>query len=236
MKEPKTFVYICRDGENEELRYSIRSVMAFFPDAIIWVVGHPPKWYDGDYIKVPQSSTKYRNAYNNLAAICDSPKIPSNFILMNDDFYIIRPVDEIEYFNEGFLLNKADAYFDAYQNSLYTKKLYDTHHKLVRLGHKNPISYELHVPFPVEKWKLARAIKNEALLWRSMYGNIFEVGGKTISDVKVYGSTKMNFKNYKYKDSDFPFLSGDDTSFPLLKKEILGKLFKTRTKYEKPKS
>lgn len=233
MRDPITFVYICRSGENEELRYSIRSVVASFPDAIIWVVGEPPSWYDGDYIKVKQSSTKYRNAYNNLGAICASSKIPNNFILMNDDFYIIKPVKEIEYFHEGLLIDKANNYFDYYQQSAYTKKLFETNHKLTRMGYKNPISYELHVPFPVEKWKLARAIKNEALLWRSMYGNIFGVGGTQIEDVKVYSSSKIKHRDFDYKKSELPFLSSDDLSFTTLKKNILGKLFKTKTKYEK---
>ena len=36
------FIYICRVGENEELRYSIRSVLNSFPEANIWVIGGKP--------------------------------------------------------------------------------------------------------------------------------------------------------------------------------------------------
>ncbi len=233
MKKNFTFVYICRAGENEELRYSIRSVVASFPNADIIVVGEPPEWYDGDYIKVKQAFTKYRNAYNNLQTICMSSKIPENFIVMNDDFYIMDKIDDVGYFHDGLLQDKADMYFDVYQHSEYTKRLYTTVSKLQRLGYKNPLSYEVHVPFPVEKWKLARATRNEALLWRSMYGNIYGVGGTQIDDVKVYSSVKMNFKTYDYSSAELPFLSSDDTSFILLKDDVLSKRFSSKTSYEK---
>jgi hypothetical protein len=227
------FVYICRSGENEELRYSIRSVNYHYPEAKIWVVGDFPSWYDGDYVRVKQTETKYRNALKNLTAIVNSPQIPENFILMNDDFYIIDKPNSLEYWHEGPLIEKYYMYYDYYQSSSYTRKLFETNSRLKRLGYKEAVSYELHVPFPVEKSKLARVLKYEDLLWRSMYGNIFEVGGHKISDVKFYHEVKMNFKNYDYKNPHSSFLSTDDSSFEKIKKEILSKKFSKKTKYEK---
>lgn len=233
MKKELTFVYICRAGENEELRYSVRSINQFFPDAKVWVVGEPPSWYDGDYIKVKQTETKYRNAFMNLGAIVNSKDIPENFILMNDDFYIIDEVESLSYFHEGPLIEKYNNYFDYYQSSAYTKKIFETNHKLKKLGYDNPLSYELHVPFPVEKSKLARVLRYDTLLWRSMYGNMFNVGGNQMEDVKVYALVKMKFKNYDYKNPTSPFLSSDDTSFEIVRRGILSKLFKKKSKYEK---
>lgn len=233
MQKELTFVYICRAGENEELRYSIRSVVKNFPTAKIWVVGEPPKWYDGDYIKVKQDGTKYRNAFNNLRAIANSPSIPEKFIVMNDDFYILSETDPYLYFQEGLLEDKYNTYFDYYQRSSYTKKLGDTMGKLKKMGYANPISYELHVPFPVEKWKLARVSRYENYLWRSMYGNMFEVGGDVMNDVKVYATTKINSKGYDYKNLESPYLSSDDTSFQILLTKVLKKRFNKKTIYEK---
>lgn len=232
MKNQQTFVYICRSGENEELRYSIRSVEKHCPGSKIWVVGEPPSWYDGDYIKVKQSGTKYENAYNNMSVICSSQVIPESFILMNDDFYIVKPIKNIGYYHEGPLQEKYEKYFDAYQQSSYTQRILSTNIKLLKKV-ETPLSYELHVPFPVEKWKLARSIKNDELLWRSTYGNTFEVGGEYMEDVKVYATTKMNFKSYDYKKKKSPFLSTDDKSFEDVKKNVLDKLFPSPSKYEK---
>jgi len=46
------FVYICKDGVNEELKYSIRSVVESFPETNIWVVGGKPDWYTGRDISI----------------------------------------------------------------------------------------------------------------------------------------------------------------------------------------
>ena len=62
------FVYICKSGDNEELRYSIRSVINSFPEAKVWLVGGKPNWYSGDFIEVDQRHHKYANAINNLQA------------------------------------------------------------------------------------------------------------------------------------------------------------------------
>lgn len=233
MKTQLTFVYICRAGDNEELRYSIRSVNHFFPDAKIWIVGEPPRWYDGDYIKVKQSGTKYGNAFKNMATIVNSPQIPEDFIMMNDDFYFVSKPESFGPFHEGPLIEKYNTYFDYYQSSAYTKKIFETNHRLKKMGHTDPLSYELHVPMPVEKSKLARVLRYETLLWRSMYGNMFEIGGTQMEDVKVYETVKMNFKNYNPKTGTSPFLSTDDNSFEKARKSILSKKFKKKTKYEK---
>lgn len=227
------FVYICRAGENEELRYSIRSINHYYPEAKIWVVGDPPSWYDGDCIRVKQTKTKYLSAFNNLAATVSSKEISKKFIIMNDDFYIMKKPESIEYLHEGLLIEKYNDYFDYYQASSYTKKIFDTNSRLKRLGYDKALSYELHVPFPVEKWKLARVLKYENLLWRSMYGNIFEVGGKQSSDVKFYETLKMGFKNYNYKKPTSPFLSTIDSSFQEIRDNVLAKKYNKKTKYEK---
>jgi len=233
MKKDLTFVYICRAGDNEELRYSIRSVLHFFPTAKIWVVGEPPKWYDGDYIKVKQTGTKYGNAYRNLSIIASSPQLPEEIIIMNDDFYIIGEVESFGPFHEGSLIDKYNLYFDTYQMSSYTKKLFETYNRLRKMKFDDPKSYELHVPITVERSKLSRVMKYENLLWRSMYGNMFELKGEQMQDVKVYTTVKMNFKNYDYKNITSPFISSDDSSFEILRRSILSKLFKKKTKYEK---
>ena len=59
-------VYICGPGDNEELRYSIRSAVKNLKFDNLWVVGGKPKWYVGNYLEVIQNKSKYTNARNNL--------------------------------------------------------------------------------------------------------------------------------------------------------------------------
>ena len=227
------FVYICKDGDNEELRYSIRSVMASFPNAKVWLVGGRPSWYTGDFIFIQQRSAKYINAVNNLKAICASEDISEEFVLMNDDFYIIKPIDSVETFHGGLLLDKINLYKKISQKSGYIFKLEKTFDKLRDLGLKSPLDYELHLPMIMEKKKLKITLKHGSdFLWRSMYGNLFNVGGVQIEDVKVYTEGPLTAKSYQIKNKEHRYLSSTDTSFIMLYDNILKDLFKTKCIYE----
>lgn len=228
------FVYICKDGDNEELRYSIRSVDASFPEANIWVVGGKPGWYVGNYIKVPQNLTKYKNAFYNLKSITESEAISESFVLMNDDFYIVKKIDSINTYHGGSLLEKINLYQKINSNSGYTRKLSATYKKVVSLGIENALDYELHVPMIMEKEKLKEILKyQDQFLWRSIYGNLFNVGGEQIEDVKVYTKGPLVLKSYNLKKEEHIYLSSADTSFDLILNNILKEQFITKTKYEK---
>jgi hypothetical protein len=228
------FVYICKDGNNEELRYSIRSVVESFPDSKIWVVGGKPTWYTGNYIEVIQNLSKYRNAIENLKALCNSEEISDKFVLMNDDFYIIKNIDSIKDYHGGPLLDKINLYQKLNSNSNYTRKLAATYKKIKSLGIENPLDYELHVPMVMEKEKLKQTLQNNyQFLWRSIYGNVFNVGGEQMEDVKVYVKGPLVLKSYNIKKDDHIYLSSADTSFDILFNDILKKQFNLKTKYER---
>jgi hypothetical protein len=226
------FVYICRDGQNEELRYSIRSVLHSFPDARVWVIGGKPNWYSGNYIPVEQNHNKYTNALNNLQALCNSNEIPNDFILMNDDFFIIKKIDKIEHFHGGLLLDKIDKYVKITGSSLYIKKLILTNSRLIENGIKLPYDYELHTPMPMEKDKLYIILKKyPSCLWRSMYGNMFEVSGSQMEDVKVYTNRRHLARSNEITEHSI-FLSTEDQAFEGIKTKILNNLFLEPSNYE----
>jgi hypothetical protein len=227
------YVYICRDGENEELRYSIRSVVAHMPPGNIWVVGGKPKWYIGNHIPIKQSLPKERNAINNLKTICDSREISEDFVLMNDDFFVVKKVNTINYYHGGSLQDKMYEYEDLQPTSSYTRSLQETHRRLLRLGVENPLDYELHVPMPMTKDNLAIALRRKGL-WRSTYGNLFEVGGAEITDVKVYQSGLMLSRSYDYSKLKYDYISSDDQSFERVLKDVLLDMFSEQSKYESP--
>ena len=179
------YVYICKDGDNEDLRYSIRSVVKNMPSGNVWVVGGKPDWYVGNYLEVAQDKPKYKNAKENLMAICNSKDISDTFILMNDDFFIMKPVSQILPYNGGDLSNKIDNYVKAFGNNTYALMLRKTIKDLLNAGIKRPLSYELHIPMVMDKLGLGEAIRLKNVLWRSYYGNVYGSPGDTIDDVKV---------------------------------------------------
>jgi hypothetical protein len=228
------FVYICKDGINEELRYSIRSVVKSFPDSNIWVVGGKPPWYIGNHISVKQVLTKYRNAIQNLNTICNSNEISEEFVLMNDDFYIIKNISSIKTYHGGLLLDKINLYQKLNSNSNYTRKLSATYKKIKSLGIESPLDYELHVPMVMEKKKLKQILENnDQFLWRSIYGNVFNIGGEQMEDVKVYSRGPLVLKSYNIKKDEHIYLSSADNSFDMILNTILRKQFIQITKYEK---
>ena len=222
------FVYICRDGDNEELRYSIRSIYKNIESPNIWVVGGRPNWYSGNYVKVDQRYAKHVNARNNLKKIVSSKLIPDDFILMNDDFFIMNPVKDIPYMHGGSLLNKLSMFKKYKTESSYTKMLSDTYDALFDMGIKDPFDYAVHVPIKVNK-KLLSKIIYPSLSVRTMYGNVYNVGGIQINDVKL--SNKDWFNN-KYTDISGTFISSNDKTFPILLENIFKFQFKDKSPLE----
>jgi hypothetical protein len=228
------FVYISRGDENQELRYSIRSVEKYFPNSEVWIVGGVPNWYKGKNIYVEQSSTKYKNAAENLKTIVQSDEIPEQFILMNDDFFILDTINTIPYYHEGLLSIKIEKYKKLKMDVNYIGKLGSTYAKLEKIGFKQPLSYETHTPMPMEKNKLKTILKDcPANFWRSLYGNIHQVGGEEIKDVKVYYRNKFAEISNNYQEQKVPFLSTDDESFIKIRDDLFLNKFKEKSKYEK---
>lgn len=197
------FIYICRDGENEELRYSIRSVLYFYPDASIHIFGGKPKWYNGKYTLVESTGTKFDNINECYRQICNSNI--DTFILMNDDFYIINKPHKFIHYYDGTLEDKIQNHTGRYGLSKYSRVLSDANKKLKKMGIEEPLNYDIHTPMLFETEKLKNIIDLSDAP-RSMYGNIYNVGGEKIKDVKIYKHTD-NLETNKY------FLSSEDNSF-----------------------
>lgn len=180
------FVYICRSGENEELRYSIRSVLASFPDAKIWVVGGKPDWYIGNHVQVTQFEDEHKqeNARWNMRYIAWTDAISERFVLMNDDFFIMKKIDFIDNYTNGYLVDLIREKVRNGASMGYVNLLNKTLNELVKNGFENPLNFELHLPMIMERSKLAEVI-DEYTLWRSGYGNHFDVLAFDTDDVKI---------------------------------------------------
>jgi hypothetical protein len=225
------YVYICRKGDNEELRYSIRSVVAHAPYKDIWLVGYKPDWYQGNFISLPDESSKFNNIVSCTRAIAETEAISDDFVLMNDDFFFLKRVDAVPVCHGGLLKNKVDKYIELGSRK-YGYLLLRTYNHLIRQGIKNPLDYDIHVPMPMNKHKLRESIK-KAYFPRSGYGNIHEIGGAHISDVKTYSKKSyLNSNSHNLEDSRLPFISTEDDSFQEVYDLILKDMFPYPSKYE----
>lgn len=211
-------VYIVRPGENnEELRYSLRSLEKNFPNhGTVWIIGYKPSWVQHvRTIYKVQKGTKYKNGYNNLLAAANHPEISGDFILMNDDFFVTKEITEIPRYNRG-LLDDVIETFEQYGAHKYYWTMRHTAEYFRRLKIQNPLSYELHVPMIINKQKYIESMAQwmavdptAKLNKRTVYGNYVDYGGETIEDVKV------NHLNGRSLENPTAFLSSDDKSFKL---------------------
>jgi hypothetical protein len=229
-------VYICRDGENEELRYSIRSVVKNLPHARLWVVGGKPDWYTGRHIKVKQLKNKFENARANVTAIAKSGQISEDFILMNDDFFVISPVDEVRYYFSGTLKSKIEYFISAHPSSQYTALLQRSMKVLINRGVEEPLDYALHVPVIMNRKKLLEVLPL-GISWRLSYCNIYNVGGQQVNapsgstkDVKIYIKDDQLTDISQNPLSEF-YMSTDDKSFIVLK-SFFEEMFPDKSRYE----
>jgi hypothetical protein len=107
------------------------------------------------------------------------------------------------------------------------KESFPSHIKkqLLKKGIKLILNYDIHVPMVMNKTKL-KQFNQLPITPRSLYGNVFELGGKTIDDVKIYDESS-NLINL-----DGEFVSTTDKSFNLIKDQ-LQQLFPNKSQYEK---
>lgn len=101
------FVWLLGSGSNfqdEEIRYSIRSVLKFHPDATITIIGECPHFYTGSHYYIPDDTgNPYLNTWNKALKGCE---LFDEWICMNDDFYLLEPFKVAHYYC-GLLKDQA---------------------------------------------------------------------------------------------------------------------------------
>jgi hypothetical protein len=222
-------VYLCRGGENEELRLSLRSVDEHLPHDRVWIFGAAPRWVRN--VELIESSqregTKYRNTTTALRAACEHPDVSDPFVLFNDDFFIVEPVEVVPRLNRGPLDSVIDYYSRRYRSN-YVRGMIETRELMRSLDIDEPLSYELHVPMIIEKQTMIDALDLgrdiHPLHKRTLYGNMIGYGGETIEDVKMV--------SLRAPLPTGPWLSTSDTSFVKDVGRILRWRFSRPSRYE----
>lgn len=188
---PVDLVVPVREGAtNEQLRYALRSWSANLSHRHVWIIGYLPLWVAGvRHITTRQAGrTKYANTTRALRAACEHPDVSDRFLLCNDDFFVMEAVEEMPVLHRG-PVRDVEAYYAGRGNGSYLRGLRETRDLLADLGHADHLSYELHVPLPVEKTGMLAALDAgrhlDVVHKRTLYGNLAGLGGERIEDVKV---------------------------------------------------
>ena len=228
-------VYILGTGStwgNNEIRYSLRSVEKNLNINKVFVVGEKCKWFSDKIIHIPADDPyeiKTRNAFHKLLIACNDKRISKDFILMNDDFFILKKLDRIEYLYKGKLIDslkkhptKSGYYFDALKDTISYLK------------NQEALDYSLHYPFVYNKAKLKKLIteiekKELIILLRAAYGNLNKVGGTYRHDIKATNNRQLK---EIFKSSDVMSTTDRIVMFGLFRK-YMKKTFQSKSIYEK---
>ena len=227
-------VYTLRDKyDSEELRFSLRSLKNIPHDKVFFVGGCPRLAKNIIHIRTEQTGTKYKNTTNNLITACNDPRISANFILMNDDFFILEKTGpkELNFYN-GTVQSNIDGRLKKYPNgNPYIRGMIQTKEFLQGIGIAEPLSYELHIPIVLNKKKFLKIYDLPGVdsipcfHKRTVYGNLYLKGGNDTRDVKVFGGDGFLPKKIGQ------FLSCDDMGFYVLHNFLVNK-FPQKSIYE----
>ena len=186
---PLTIAYIVRPGEeNEELRYSLRSLRNL-PVGRVIIAGHKPEWVcNVEHYPTKLTSDRYRSSERNMLRLCSEEE---KFTYFNDDFFCLKPQTTIPVWYRSTLREMSQTH-PASHRTKWWRGIMAAHTQLERWGYRNPLSYELHVPLDVTSEIMVDVIERArredarpALMKRSLYGNVAKIGGTQHKDVKL---------------------------------------------------
>lgn len=230
-------VYVVRPGDdNEELRYSLRSVAQNAPHRKVWIVGTVPRWVRNvEALPLEPHPEKFANQRQSLQAACVRDDLSDVFVLMNDDHFVTEKIPSWPTFHLGlsseFIARRLEG---GRVRNTWVKAVRATAIWMAEQGHGDVLCYEAHVPLLFNRTALA------GLLAAYPQGRYLTVG--EMYAVAGAGGVGEQVGNAKVKtDEEFdekaalamPFLSSNETSFGELRVgEYVRSLFPTPGKYE----
>lgn len=165
-----------------ELEYCLKGIENV-PHSKVHVIKTAPDKSYLSYAVVHDQEKKILYAVQELVETDD-------FYLFNDDFFVMKKVKNIPVYHRGLLIDhiKQRKQYDS-----YTQSLKETYEYLKRLGIENPLSYELHIPLKMNTQKrldlhfkcIDEFRKGKKLQMRTVYGNVYNIGGTLKKDVKI---------------------------------------------------
>lgn len=183
----------------DELRYSLRSMVENYAAlGEVHVFGGRAPWFSPlvHHYPVRQAYQKHENTHRVWRAIASAAAngyLPEHFLIMNDDFFLTRPLDHVPQYASGSL---AAWIAKRAQSRLIVETVERTQRMVAELGGPAPelqLGFELHVPLVVHGPTLARVWPmvhewtrggrmTHRIAKRSAYGNL---AGVTLDEVEV---------------------------------------------------
>ena len=228
--------FVKNEASNEELVYSLRSVEENFSYNRVWFCGGSPENVkpDRSFRFEQKGLNKWEKVRNSIIKVCENDNITEDFWLFNDDFYILRPLDEnmpaqyngdLEWYAN--LIERKQGTADKHTYSLKQAA------KALKKAGLTTFNYEVHKPILINRQKALEVLeKFEGVpAFRSLYGNYWKIGGSSQHDMKI---KVLNYQRMDQVELFWNFLSTSDESFRNGNVgEFIKRKFKKKSRFEK---
>lgn len=238
-------VYPVRPGENEELRYSLRSVATNAPGLYrkVWVVvtdaATLPGWLTGVEVLEAGAEGKQADIRAKVTAAAHEKRVASRFVLMTDDCYLVEPITAWEAFHMG----PTSAYVKHLRGEGVTERngwlrtVIATAEWMAEQGYGDILVRQGHRPLLWDKRKLAAALAAYPADRRLDVVGLYDIAGaagegRRGTNAKI-GNDPAAF-HQRLAELDVPWLSSNDASFAegMIGGYIRG-MFRTPSPYER---
>jgi len=202
-------VYTVKQNKNnDELRYSLRT-LENLPHRSVFIFGYVPDWAQNVIARpmAQKGNDKWEKTADSLWSVANEKDLSEDFVLFNDDFFVMSPVQRLPYYFDRTLEQRIGDFRKKGMLNSYTTRLFNASEALKSRG-KTTKNYELHLPMVINKekykklWELYPGIGAK----RSLYGNEYMVEGIQRPDCKIY-------QTYDHPNLGIDFLSTTDGSF-----------------------
>lgn len=208
--------FVKNERRNPELRYSLRSVEENVEYRKVWFYGGCPEGIVPDeWIRVDQTAPKkWQRVRDMLKMACENDDITDQFWLFNDDFFILKPLDETACYYDGTLTSKIEETEKRHGGpSEWTRNMRRLRRLLQDEGLPE-LCYAVHRPMLVDRAKALVVLEKfpDEPMFRALYGNYYELGGIDSPDVKI----SYNINGIADQLPDMDMVSTSDESFKRL--------------------
>lgn len=221
-----------------DLRYALRAVeknVKNFRD--VWILGDLPKWIKNvrqlNVSDFPEPCWKERNIYRKIKAACLNQDISEDMFFMNDDHFILQPVDATDYpfYYKGSVTNSWIK-----NRSDYRKTMNHTRKYLEIRGFDDK-NYDTHTPIIYNKQKFLTSFNevNWETPWgygiKTLYCSVNRVKGVFMEDMKL--KKKYTYEEVKKMASGRQVISCTDAPLKYGLADYLEEKFPDKSIFEK---
>ncbi len=238
-------VYILGSGSawnNNELRFSLRSVEKNLTGVRnIYVIGENPGFFSSKVTHVYHPDPlPSNNADGNMAlkilCACSIPQLSEEFLFMNDDFIINKPMHapDIPWMHKGDMKNRPHEFWVTQLYRFRLRRTFET----LQMHNLPTLQYDYHAPMRMNKISFPKVMQGFdfkegiGLTFRSLYGNALALPAEHIVNQKVTLYAPYTLEQINYRVREAMFIGYNDPGLNSSFKYWLAFNFNSKSQYE----